>query len=376
MDVVTPYLELTDAIMDAGGEQLKNCFQCGTCSGSCPWAPVNGFNIRSLIRLCQFGLGGIEENMWECSACRQCEVRCPQGVEIIKVVKAARTFFNQGGLLPASLRNVVGSLTSKGNPWGGEREARYDWMKGRKVPEFTPDKQHLYFTCCTYCYDPRNRKAAEATVDVLNSAGLSYGLLKSGEVCCGEAVNKCGDVELFQKLKSQNQALFEQKGVRSIITGSAHCYYSFSREYQNGRKVHHISEILADALESGALRLTRSLTKKITYHDPCYLGRHSGIYDPPRAVLKAIPGAEFVEMERNREFSLCCGGGGGKIWMEVPAGERLSDLRVKEAMETGAEVLVVACPYCLTNFEDSRKVLGAEDKIQVMDLVELVRAVL
>jgi len=122
--------------------------------------------------------------------------------------------------------------------------------------------------------------------------------------------------------------------------------------------------------------LSKSLNKKITYHDPCYLGRHNDIYEEPRAVLKAIPGAEFVEMERNRKDSYCCGGGGGKIWMEVKAGERLSDFRVQEALETGAEVLVVACPYCLTNFEDSRKVLNAEDKIQVMDLVELVKTVI
>jgi len=376
MQTVSPYLEVTQAIMDAGGEKLKTCFQCATCSGSCPWAPVNGFNVRAMIRLSQFGLEGIEHYMWECSSCRQCEVRCPQAVEIINVVKAARTVFSQGGLLPGSLRNVVGSLTSKGNPWGGEKEARYDWMKGKAVPDYSQDKEHLYFTCCTYAYDPRNRKVAEATVEVLNRAGVSWGAVKNGEVCCGEAVNKMGDLPLFENLKSANQKIFEDNKVKNIITGSPHCYHSFSKEYPGGYKVRHISQVLAEAIESGKLKLSKSLNKKITYHDPCYLGRHNDIYEEPRAVLKAIPGAEFVEMERNRKDSYCCGGGGGKIWMEVKAGERLSDFRVQEALETGAEVLVVACPYCLTNFEDSRKVLNAEDKIQVMDLVELVKTVI
>jgi len=376
MQTASPYLEVTDAIMQAGGEKLKTCFQCATCTGSCPWAPVNGFSVRALIRLSQFGLEGIENLMWECSTCKQCEVRCPNGVEIINVVKAARSVFSQGGLLPGSLRNVVGSLTSKGNPWGGEREARYDWMKGKEVPDYGLGKEHLYFTCCTSAYDPRNRKVAEATVDVLNKAGISWGTLKADEVCCGEALNKMGDTELFEGLKGANQTLFEDHNVKSVIVGSPHCYHTFSKEYPSYYQVKHISQVLADTIESGRLKLSKSLLKKITYHDPCYLGRHNGIYDEPRAVLKAIPNAEFVEMPRNRENSFCCGGGGGKIWMEVKAGERLSDLRVQEAIETGADILVVACPYCLTNFEDSRKVLNAEDKIQVMDLVELVRMVI
>jgi len=373
MQAVTPYLEITEAIMEAGGEKLKTCFQCGTCSGSCPWAPVNGFSIRALIRLSQFGLEGIENYMWECSNCRQCEVRCPQGVEIINIVKAARTVYSQGGLLPAPLRNVVGSLTSKGNPWGGEQEARYDWMKDQPVPDYTPDKEMLYFTCCTYAYDPRNRQVVRATVEVLNKAGISWGTLKSGEVCCGEAVGKMGDLDLFENLKSTNQKLFEENQVKNIITGSPHCYYTFTNEYPGGYQVKHISQVLAEAIKSGALKLSKEIGKKVTYHDPCYLGRHSEIYDEPREVIQAVPGVEFIEMERSRENALCCGGGGGKIWMEVPAGERLSDFRVQEALDIGAEILVVACPYCLTNFEDSRKTLNAEDKIQIMDLVELVK---
>ncbi len=376
MQAITPYFEVTEAIIEVGGEKLKACFQCGTCSGSCPWTPVNGFNVRSLIRLSQFGLEGIEGLMWECSCCRQCEVRCPQGVELINVVKAARTVFSQGGLLPPSLRNIVGSLASKGNPWGGESEARYDWMKGKEVPDFSPDKEYLYFTCCTYAYDPRNRKVAEATVEVLNKAGISWGALKSGEVCCGEAVNKMGDLDLFENLKHTNEKLFEENKAESIITGSPHCYHTFTNEYDGRRKVKHISQVLAEAIESGNLKLTRELGKKITYHDPCYLGRHNDIYDEPRAVLNAIPGAEFIEIPRNRENSFCCGGGGGKIWMEVPAGERLSDFRVQEAIDIGAEILVVACPYCMTNFEDSRKVLNVEDKIEIMDIVELVKTVM
>jgi Fe-S oxidoreductase len=329
-----------------------------------------------MIRLSQFGLEGIEKMMWECSTCKQCEVRCPQGLPIIDVVKAARTVFSQGGLLPGPLRNVVGSLVSKGCPWGGEKEVRYDWMADRPVPDFGPDKENLYFTCCTYAYDPRNRKVGEATVEVLNKAGLSWGVVRTGEVCCGEAVNKMGETELFGKLKDTNHKLFVDHKATSIITGSPHCYHTFLKEYPGGYKVRHISQVLAEAVDSGKLKLSKSLLKKVTFHDPCYLGRHNGIYDEPRAVLKAIPDAEFVEMPRNREDSLCCGGGGGKIWMEVPAGERLSDFRVQEAIDTGAQILVVDCPYCLTNFEDSRKVLNAEDKIQVMDLVELVKTVI
>ena len=368
---VTPYLEMSQAIMEAGGEALKKCYQCGTCTGTCPWTPITHFNIRKLIRFGQLGIDGIEEFIWDCSTCKFCVDRCPRGVEIIDVVTAIRNVYSDGGRLPHTLRSFVGSMSARGNPWSGDQEKRNDWAKG-KYPLFTQGMEYLFWTCCTVCYDPRNARLAKATAEILNAAGLSWGLPEVEVNCCGESLKKVGDLELFDRLKNNNLQYFQKKGITKIITVSPHCLASFKKDYGEDYEVMHLSELVARLVKEEKLTPQKDFGGvKVTYHDPCYLGRHSSVYDAPREVLASIPGLDFVEMGRNREQSMCCGGGGGGLWMEKLKGERLSDLRVEEALATGASVLATSCPYCITMFEDSIRTLNADDKIKVVDVSEL-----
>ncbi|PKN08151.1 MAG: cyclic nucleotide-binding protein [Deltaproteobacteria bacterium HGW-Deltaproteobacteria-7] len=368
---VTPYLEMSQAIMEAGGEALKKCYQCGTCAGTCPWTPITDFNIRKLVRFGQLGLDGIEDFMWGCSTCKFCVDRCPRGVEIIDVVTAIRNVYSGGGMLPQSLRAFVGSLSARGNPWSGDQAKRNDWAK-EKYPLYTKDKEYLFWSCCTVCYDPRNTRLAKATAELLNQSGLSWGLPSVDVNCCGESLKKVGDLELFERLKNNNLDYFKSNGVSKIITVSPHCLASFKKDYGDDYEVLHLSELIARLVKEGKLTPKKDFGGvKVTYHDPCYLGRHSGVYDAPRDVLKSIAGLDFVEMGRNREQSMCCGGGGGGLWMEKLKGERLSDLRIEEALETGASVLATACPYCITMFEDSVRTLNVDDRIKIKDVTEL-----
>jgi Fe-S oxidoreductase len=368
---VTPYLEMSQAIVDAGGEALKKCYQCGTCTGTCPWTPITHFNIRKLVRFGQLGLDGIEDYMWGCSTCKFCVDRCPRGVELIDVVTAIRNVYSGGGMLPQSLRAFVGSMSARGNPWSGDQAKRNDWAKD-KYPLYTKDTEYLFWTCCTVCYDPRNVKLAKATAEVLNLAGLNWGMPSVEVNCCGESLRKVGDLELFERLKQNNLNYFKTNNVDKIITVSPHCLATFKKEYGQDYDVLHLSQLIDKLIKEGKLTPKKDFGGlKVTYHDPCYLGRHSGVYDAPRDILKSIPGIDFVEMGRNREQSMCCGGGGGGLWMEKLKGERLSDLRIEEAMATGASVLATSCPYCITMFEDSSRTLNVDEQIKIKDVTEL-----
>jgi len=369
---VTPYLEMSQAIIDAGGEALKKCYQCGTCSGTCPWTPITHFNIRKLVRYGQLGLDGIEDFMWGCSTCKFCVDRCPRGVELIDVVTAIRNVYSGGGMLPQTLRSFVGSMSARGNPWSGDQDKRNDWAKG-KYPLYTKGTEYLFFSCCTVCYDPRNALLAKSAAEILNQTGISWGLPSTDVNCCGESLKKVGDLELFERLKGNNLNFFNSSGVSKIITVSPHCLASFKKDYGQDYEVIHLSQLIDKMIKEGKLTPKKDFGgARVTYHDPCYLGRHSGVYDAPRDVLKSLPGLDFVEMKRSREQSMCCGGGGGGLWMEKLKGERLSDLRIEEALSTGASILATSCPYCITMFEDSVRTLNADDKIKIKDVTELV----
>jgi Fe-S oxidoreductase len=237
----------------------------------------------------------------------------------------------------------------------------------------------LYFPGCYLCYDPRLKKVARATAEILNRAGVDFGILGSKENCCGESIRKTGDEQVFKRLARENIKAFVDHGVKKILVSSPHCYHSFKNEYPEFMvhfEVVHISQYLCELIDAGRLELTGEYGKKVTYHDPCYLGRHNGIYAEPRDVLKQIPGLELVEMADSQQDSLCCGGGGGRIWMETVKGERFSDLRLAQAVAVGAEVLVTCCPYCITHFEESRLTQPADEAVQIMDITEIVREVI
>jgi Fe-S oxidoreductase len=256
-----------------------------------------------------------------------------------------------------------------------DREKRADWAEGHSVKTFSEGMDLLYFPGCYLCYDPRLVKVARATADLLNLAGTDFGILGAKENCCGESIRKTGDEESFKRLARENIKTFVENGVTKILVSSPHCFHTFKNEYPEFRvhfEVVHISQYLLQLIHEGRLDFTKEYRKKVTYHDPCYLGRHNGIYGEPREVLERIPGIELIEMADSMEDSLCCGGGGGRIWMETPKGERFSDLRVEQAVAAGAEVLVTSCPYCITNFEDSRLVLNYGEVIEIRDITEII----
>ncbi|MFC1993309.1 (Fe-S)-binding protein [Chloroflexota bacterium] len=378
-EAVEPFAEAIDIIKEEGGEALKTCYQCGLCSATCPWSIVRNFIVRRIMHQAQLGLVDFEdEDMWRCVTCRNCVQRCPRGVEIIDVMRSMRRAIVSLGVakVPDSLRITVKNISGTGNPLGEEPEKRTDWAKDLNIKTYTEGTEILYFSCCIPAYDIKIQRVAQATASILKKAGVDFGILGTKEVCCGESVRKTGDENLFQSLAQGNIDSFNEAGVKKIVTTSPHCYYTFKNEYPElggNFKVVHFNQYLSELIKEGRIKFTKELNKKVTYHDPCYLGRHSGIYDEPREILKSIPGIELVEMQNFRVNSLCCGGGGGGIWLETRKEERLSDLRVEQALDAGADILAVACPYCMSNFDDSILTLDKSDIIEAKDIAELVQ---
>lgn len=382
MEALTPFYEVNEALVAMGAEKLNLCMQCGMCAGTCPWRMVNGpFNVRTLIRMAQLGVEGYESDdiLYGCTTCNKCVLRCPRGVTIIDIVRAMRAMIAETGAIPGVLRTVLGSVHSHGNPWSEPREKRGDWAKDLDVPAFDQDKEFLFFVCCTSAYDIRSQNIARSMVKVLKTAGVNFGLLGNEQNCCAESVRKIGDEELFTNTARKNIQLYKETGVKKIITTSPHCFHTYAKEYPElggDFEVFHYTQILKMLLDAGELKLSGTIDKKITYHDPCYLGRHGEIYDEPRDIISTVTGGNLVEMKRIRQDSLCCGGGGGRLWMETHPEWRFSDLRIAEACDTGASILATACPYCISMLEDSRKTTNKEDAIEVKDISELVAALL
>jgi Fe-S oxidoreductase len=383
VETVAPFKEIVEIIKANGGDAFKFCYQCGLCDVVCPWNRVTTFSMRKLIRQATFGLTEIEsEDIWRCTTCGRCPQRCPRGVKQIESGVSLRRIATENGIFPTPVRPIRGisaSLVAEGNPLNEERKNRANWAEGLSVKTFTEGMEVLYFPGCYLSYDPRLKKVARATADILNRAGIDFGILGPRENCCGESIRKTGDEELFKRLAKENIKTFIDNGVKKILVSSPHCYHTFKNEYPEFKvnfEVVHISQYLLELINEGRLEFTTEYGKKVTYHDPCYLGRHNGIYDEPREVLKKAPGLELIEMADLRQDSLCCGGGGGRIWMETPKGQRFSDLRLEQAIGVGAEVLVTACPYCITNFEDSRLNREDSDVIEIKDITEIIRAVI
>ncbi len=380
METISRFREAIDEIKQAGGEGYKLCYQCGKCDTVCPWNRVTNFSMRNIVRQAAFGLPEIEgEDMWRCTTCGSCPQRCPEGVGTIDVSLSFRRIASEYGISPAPIHTVSASLGAEGNPLREARANRADWAEGLDVKPFTRGMEVLYFPGCYLCYDPRLKKVAAATVGILNRAGVDFGILGEKENCCGESIRKTGDEELYERLAIENIKTFIENGVHKILVSSPHCYHTFKNEYPEFNvyfEVVHITRYLLELINDGKLELTGECGKKVTYHDPCYLGRHNGIYDEPREVLEKIPGLELVEMIDSLENSLCCGGGGGRIWMDTPKSERFSDIRLEQAMDTGAEVLVTSCPYCITNFEDSKLSVKGSDAVEIKDITEIIREVI
>ncbi len=383
METVAPFKEVIEEIKEAGGEAFRYCFQCGLCDTVCPWNRVRQFSIRKIIRQATFGLTEIEsEDIWRCTTCGRCPQRCPRGVKQIEVGVSLRRVASNYEVFPPSVRparTARASLISEGNPLQFDRKKRADWANDLSVKTFTEGMEALYFVGCYLSYDPRMKKVATATANILKKAGVDFGILGSMESCCGESIRKTGSEEVFKSLAKENIKTFIDNGVKKIIVSSPHCYHTFKNEYPEfmvNFEVVYISQYIHELIHAGRLEITKEYGKRVTYHDPCDLGRHNDIYEEPRDVLKMISGLELVEMTDSRKDSLCCGGGGGRIWMDTPKGERFSDIRLEQAHEVGAQVLVTSCPYCITNFEESRLNLEYGDILEIKDITEIIQEVI
>jgi len=364
-------------VMAEVGETFMSCLQCGTCTSVCPWNQVMSYSPRRILRQLTLETGteaSVDQAVWSCVTCNSCTVNCPRGIEIIDVIKAVRGLNVIAGRMPESFETPLDSLKANGNPWDGVRAKRLEWAGDLDLPAFTPEHEYCLFTCCTTAYDPSNRKAGRALPQLLEDAGIAFGTLGAQENCCGDPAHKLGAAEIFSELALKNTDLFLQAGVRKILTTSPHCLNTFRNNY-DGLKgsvaSEHYTELLDRLVTAGRLRPILEVAGTVTYHDPCYLGRHNGIYEAPRRVLQSIPGLTLIEMASNRASSLCCGGGGGGAWGDAPRNQRLDVLRVEEALATGAEVIATACPFCIRMLNNAVRDLGVEDRIAVRDLAEL-----
>jgi Fe-S oxidoreductase len=367
---------------DSNASQSAVCFQCGTCSAICPYTLMltvnNTFSSRKMLHEAQLGLIDFEtEKMWLCVTCGACIEKCPRDVDIIKFMEDLRRVEVSLGVgkIPDSLGRALTNIAGVGNPFGEPAEKRADWTHSLDIKTFTKGTELLYFPGCFPAYDPRARKVARSTVSILKKAEVDFGILGISESCCGQSVRSAGNESLFRRLVLHNIETFIENGVKKILVTSPHCYHTFKNEYpefEGNFEVVHYTQYFARLINEGRLQFHKKLDKRVTYHDPCYLGRHNDIYSEPRHLLRSIPGLELVEMQDSRERSLCCGSGGGGIWMDTRKGERLSDFRMQQAIETGADILAVACPYCLVSFEDSKLTVPSGSNIEIKDIAELV----
>ncbi len=368
-----------EAVIKAGGEKINICIQCGTCSASCPFGRITSFRIRQLIRRAQLGFRDkvlSNKDLWLCTTCYTCAHRCPRDANPMEILIGLRSLVVEEGLVPRTLVDALEGVFKYGNPWGISRAKRSEWAKDLSVKHLSEGQKTdlLYFVGCASSYDSRAQEVAKAMVKNLSTLGVDFSILGNEENCCGNEVYSLGEKGLFEELVSKNLGLFEKYGISNIVTTSPHCYNAFKNRY--GRKdlgVQHYTEHFANLVDEGRLKFSGKVEKVVTYHDPCFLGRHNNIYEEPRKIIENIPGVKFVELNLSRGRSVCCEGGGGRMWYDVAKDwERLTEARVKEALDIGAQVIAVACPFCLLTFDDAIKTAGIEDKIQVKDIMELV----
>lgn len=367
-----------------GAESMGWCYQCAKCVGVCPVDNVGDYGPRKIFRKLQTGVDLLSSaDLWQCTTCMNCLRVCPKQVDMIRIMPAARAVAVLEGHVPQELQTMFRNCAEYGNPMGESPRKRARWTKDLDVPvrdlSKNPERvEVLWFVGDYYAYHARGNDAARAMARVFSRLGIDFGILGNDERCGGDSQRLAGEQGLFEDLAQQNIAAFRKQTFQKIVVSGPHAYNAIKNEYPKlGGEfaVEHYTQLLASKLDALAPLLTGSFPKKVTFHDPCYLGRHNGEYEAPRRLLQAVPGLELIEMYRCREQSACCGGGGGGMWldgfMSGHVTERLSENRVKEAVSVGAEVLAVCCPYEVSRFEDAVKSTGNEGKLQVLDIVEI-----
>ena len=394
------------------------CTRCGRCVEACPstgagepfaprdfivWTrndllmkyhPLNHFNwFTSWIKRRHTREQVFDtQKIWYCTTCRACLDVCPVYVATPDTIRQARGKVVEEGIqVPSLLTQTLKNLYKYNNPWEATKKKRAKWSQDLEIPDLSKGEEAkglCYFVGCTTSMDIRAQELARSFARILKHAQIPFATLGNKEPCCGDIARRAGEDGLFEKQMEDSVELLGRYGIRDVVTSSPHCFHTFRNEYPAFQalkpaeerlelRVRHYTMLLRELVTAGSLRLERPLNVKVTYHDPCYLGRHNRIFDAPREIIAAIPGVEMVEMAHNRANSLCCGGGGGRIWQEgLDADVNMAEIRIREAEAAGAEIIITACPLCLIMLEDARKTSGLEDAVRVMDLNELVATAL
>ncbi len=374
-------LEKVTSLPDA--ESLGWCYGCAKCTAVCPVDIVGDYSPRKIHRKTQLGVDLFtSSDLWMCTTCMNCLRVCPKEVNMIKIMPAVREQAVLNGSVPPELQKAFEDTAKHGNPLGQPQRKRADWAKraGVAVPIMKDLKRPvdiLWYVGSYPSYHPRGNDAACAAARIFNALGIDFGILGVEEKDDGDSQRLAGEKGLFEMLAEDNIAMFSKYEFGRMVVTWPHEFNAFKNEYPKygaNFKVLHYTQFLVEHLDRLKPLLKKPINLKVTFHDPCYLGRHNGEYDAPRELLRAIPGIELVEMGRCRENGYCCGGGGGGMWLDsftkAHTTMRLSERRVREAVEYGADVLAVCCPFEVSRFEDAAKSTG-NDKVMVRDILEL-----
>lgn len=379
-----------------------SCTECGRCQNVCP-ASITGkpLNPRAVIHEIKVNLlengaalkkGGApqipligeggegsvsEESIWGCTTCGACMEACPVFIEQMpKIIQMRRHLVESEAKFPEELLNLFENMEGRSNPWGIAPSERTKWCSQLDVKPFEKDKtEYLFYVGCAGSFDSRNKHVSVAMAQLLDKAGISWGILGKDEKCCGDSLRRLGNEYVFDKMARENVATFIERGVKKVITQCPHCFTTLKNDYRQyglELEVIHHSQLLRKLVQDGKLVPDKTTGEMGTtvFHDSCYLGRHNDVYDAPRAVIQAATGHAPAEMERNRNNAFCCGAGGGRMWMEEHVGERINLTRINEALEQKPDTICVACPYCMTMFEDGLKDVKA-DNVKVRDVAEV-----
>jgi len=370
---------------------LTLCTKCSICYSACPAVIDEKFlgpstyatNYRFITDSRDEGLNErlkvMADNVWLCTSCNSCTLFCPKEVDSSFSIINERSLMVETGVIPRTVMDVLTSTFKYHNPMGTHSSKRMGWAENLKLKTFptTSKADILYFVCCQTAYDPRSQEVARAMVLLLDNLGVDFATLGTEEWCCGDHQLRLGEKGLFETLAEHNISLFKKFDADSIVTISPHCYNTFKNDkpYSDADlHVQHYTQFVAEAINNSKLELPKTIDKRVTYHDPCFLGKRNEIYDAPRHILESINGLEFTEMNRTKENSFCCGGGAGRVWTEDATPEKRPSInRIREALDLNVEVMATACPFCVATLEDAVKVLDVEDKIVVRDILELLK---
>ncbi len=378
--------DLIEQIAQDGAESFAWCYQCAKCVPVCPVDIVGEYGPRKLYRMAQTGYDWTQgPELWLCTTCANCLRVCPKEVNMVDIMPAVREkAILAGNNVPAELQEALENTFRYGNPLGQPARKRDAWAKkaGVPVPLLYKEKrpvEWLWWVECYPSYHPRGIDASIALAKIFNALEIDFGILGREEKCAGDSQRLAGEKGLFEMLAEQNIETLSKYEFQRMVVTDPHALNAFRKHYPKyggEYEVWHYTQLLAQHVDKLKGLMTKPLNRKVTFHDPCYLGRHNGEYEAPRRLIEALPGVEFVEMWRCRENGYCCGGGGGGMWLDGYVvnyqSRRLSEQRVLEAIATGADTLVVVCPYEVSRFEDAVKSTGNEGKLEVKDIAELI----